>query len=455
MLCFMVKNILIYFLGVIISLFCMLELSYAQNYNLWLFEKEVNRYETIDFWNFSTNDIWDFIIQDLNFFIKWDNRANEYKVYLNWNQIWNKIVSHRSYDVVEYKINNVVFRSNTTYNLKIEAVWYYWNEFSGFYVKKNIFNSKPIINDFILSTNDINENNHLNIWYSITWITDNDVNTSLNLLISKDWVNYNNFTNINQPVINNVDLEGNINLSDVSSWEHIIYIKWNDGLSDSNILTFVISKTLLNPSINITQTIVDQDIKSIKINMQSDYWMRFMNINSDWSCDNSLSFIDYWEIIFDLASDNWKYVCYKVDLGYWNEHFKVSNKINWILWKMESWEWDVFYAYTNWRTSSHINSNDKTLSFLKMTQSTSSNSWSITKNYPSTLIDINWDGLIDMLYSKCYSWVEVRYENNWNDYNYTIHQYKYAIMINNGDYTFEPVYRCVIDDWKYYGDCVQ
>ena len=84
---------------------------------------------------------------------------------------------------------------------------------------------------------------------------------------------------------------------------------------------------------------------------------------------------------------------------------------------------------------------DQTYYYLKLLGELSSS--------PSTHIDINWDGLTDILYI--------------NDFSYKIKDYRwiyidrvwkiYSIFSNNGDNTFIPTYKCIYKNYYYYWDC--
>ncbi len=187
----------------------------------------------------------------------------------------------------------------------------------------------------------------------------------------------------------------------------------------------------------------------------------YMSITDSDFCHAWLAFEDYASLSFNSTKDNWKFVCYKWVHSSSKEIYKSSNQILGISLEEDtkkSWS-SVFENYKTWRNSKEIKEDDSTYAMLSFIWVSNSNSsWRQSEVYGwAMLVDINWDGLVDLLY------------NNKNQINYTefvvswrngyhvrkIKNVKYkAILVNNWDYTFKTVYKCV-EDLAYYWNCAK
>lgn len=253
---------------------------------------------------------------------------------------------------------------------------------------------------------------------------------------------------------NNVNLNSFINFTNLPEGDNTINFRIKDiNNTYSNQVTLNILKSTL-PIIEINNANTElADMKNITAS--TNIWVLSYAITDSALCDSSLIFKPYTPINLNDSIYNWQKICFMASASTGNT-YKFSDVIWWIRWFSKIYNWDVFNNYKNWKISDNIRENDTTLAFLKMMISTSKTSSTspVTTSYPSSLIDVNWDGLVDMLYSNYRTWTETRIHSS-GTYDYTIFSYKYSIMINNWDYSFTPVYRCVQEDWKYYGDCVE
>ena len=89
----------------------------------------------------------------------------------------------------------------------------------------------------------------------------------------------------------------------------------------------MIDKVLPDITINNPDT---TPAKSKTITASTNKWTLYMLVWEDNTCDDSLNFVAYDSITFNLESDNGKYVCYKAEDSAWNVKYKISSPIAWI-----------------------------------------------------------------------------------------------------------------------------
>lgn len=116
-------------------------------------------------------------------------------------------------------------------------------------------------------------------------------------------------------------------------------------------------------------------------------------------------------------------------------------------------ELDVFGAYATWASSKNKKSNDTLAQFiyeLKGPVTKIENSGQSTTYNTYTLLDVNGDGLTDMIY------------RDGTDLGGTNGRLKMAMWLNNGNNSFDLAYKCYVwndpanpdrDSW--YGDCAE
>ena len=162
-------------------------------------------------------------------------------------------------------------------------------------------------------------------------------------------------------------------------------------------------------------------------------------ISSKNICNSSINTSrNYIDLTFTSINDNGKRVCYKaVDNETWKIVYKISDEIRGIVSSASDYSKSIFDNYTSWKYSDTIRHNDTTFTMLSLIGFSSSinnsNRFAGGTNGGTILLDVNGDGLVDLLH-------------NAPD--------KKAILVNNGDYTFTTVYKCVIKN-GYYGNCAQ
>lgn len=128
----------------------------------------------------------------------------------------------------------------------------------------------------------------------------------------------------------------------------------------------------------------------------------------------------------------------------WNKIIKYNLVLD------EQWDGnysdDIFYDFKSWNRSFKISKTDKVFWYLNLiyTKNLASNNTS-SKNYWYSHMDINGDGLIDMIYIDEFNKKSIA----WNQREGK----KYAILINQGDESYVTKYKCVDYMWFYYGDC--
>ena len=159
-----------------------------------------------------------------------------------------------------------------------------------------------------------------------------------------------------------------------------------------------------------------------------------MYITTSSTCDATIwtgSFEIYSDLVFTSRSDNGKRVCYKAVYPTINKIvYRISGAITGI---QSDTSLKFFDDYLTWQKSSQQRPLDSTYMLLSLLWVSATSSQGTINGM--TMTDINGDGLVDFLYSR-------------ND------PIRNAIVVNNGNYTFKPVYKCAIDAWPiYYGDC--
>lgn len=154
------------------------------------------------------------------------------------------------------------------------------------------------------------------------------------------------------------------------------------------------------------------------------------------TCDATLMFEVYSDMVFTSKSDNFNRVCYRAEYPNIGKIlYKLSNPIQGITWPSNAISGSkIFDDYLLWTKSSYARSNDSAHTILDLlaVNATATNG---TINGISVM-DINGDWLVDFLYSRS-------------------DPVRRAIIVNNGNYVFKIVYRCAIDSGPviYYGDC--
>jgi hypothetical protein len=143
------------------------------------------------------------------------------------------------------------------------------------------------------------------------------------------------------------------------------------------------------------------------------------------------------DFTFTNKADNGIRVCYRAHYPATNKTiYKISPAIAGI---QSEAEWTsatnatIFKDYLLWRKSSYQKPNDSTAMLLDLLGVSATQSQGTINGI--TMTDINGDGLVDFIYSRSDAPV------------------KRAIIVNNGNYTFKTVYKCVIEAAIYYGDC--
>jgi len=172
-------------------------------------------------------------------------------------------------------------------------------------------------------------------------------------------------------------------------------------------------------------------------------WELLMSVTHGEVCNDSMSFESYSDLTFTSPSDNGKRICYKgIDTTTKKEFYQISAPIRGIESQEEQAGADIFAGFMGWSYSKDIKTNDTTYLMLGM--------FSIDERYKkgSAFVDVNGDGLVDVLYRD-------------NNGPYGLSVQKRIIMVNKGDYSFNIPYKCVqvINDSKnevkkgFYGNC--
>lgn len=431
--------------------------------------------------------------------LKWKTNwwwvALEVKIYdWSWVLVWVSNPWNFSYHgdrIVPFNFSsNIELKPNSNYQLKIRSLGDTWSSVSIYYndVTWDKYYQMKLkwIDDFIYNTNsNLVKNNHY-LWVStidaIKWnifkiqtfgdsLFNNTLPINNSIYTSETPGKFSTQKTINSAFVwvtnshwkltfskwffNDVWLESNVDFSNLPEWDNTLLFRAKDINGNysnySKLMVFKSSKPII--SINNDNSSVG-DFKNYTAT--ANIWKLWYAITKSNICDNSLVFTDYKPIRLNDSKYNSYKICFRAIV--WNSiTYKFSNQIDWIRWFNSIIKnGDVFHDYIKWKNSTQIKDHDNSLAFLKMMQTSSrtTSTQPVTKNFPSTLIDINWDGLVDMLYSNYDRRVENRF-NGTSHYKYPILTYKYAIMINNWDYTFTPVYRCLQEDGKYYGNCAE
>lgn len=357
------------------------------------------------------------------------------KLSLNENIIYDQFIK----DGHSQQTMEVILNPYTTYELKVENHW--WAIYR-IHLSQNVVdeNESPSIDSINYSTWIINRLNHLNdIEFNVKWIKNLELSETVTLLYSNDNIIYETIT---WSIISSQtwkDITFNKNFYNYEDGIINNYIKVNDWNSDSIITHIeILKETVPNYSIDIIETNDNTWWKKVFFNKT--IWDISYNINKEWKCDNSLIYLEYGnEIVLNKGKYNNSYICFKIDT--WNvfSYYVLTEKLTWITWIMHTTWWNIFVNYKDWSLNGSPAAHDNTLAFLEMLPTNS-------------LTDINWDGLVDMLYKKVIEYTARRESDG--TYYKTNREY-FAIMINNWDYTFDPVYRCIEDDGIYYWDCVE
>ena len=158
-------------------------------------------------------------------------------------------------------------------------------------------------------------------------------------------------------------------------------------------------------------------------------------------CTGSLAFDDYTDLIFSSTSDNNTRVCYKAVAGD-QTTFRLSDPIRGITGTNTNFEVDNIFGdgdvYKSWTYSPRPKVGDYTRLVLN----------SITG---ANFVDINGDGLVDIMYNG----IKI-------EHPFPAGAGYQGILINTGDYNFQPVYKCRValngnpasaSSYSYYGDC--
>ncbi len=155
-----------------------------------------------------------------------------------------------------------------------------------------------------------------------------------------------------------------------------------------------------------------------------------MSVTAGSICDGTLTFEDYNDLSFSSLSDNGKGICYRAVNGD-KTTYKMSAKLTGITTLMTNISTESIFdgsAYKSWPGSPRIKANDFTYPVLGAMTGVN-------------FVDVNGDGLIDVLYSA---------------------EYYHAILANAGDYNFRAAYKCkTLVNWSnnswvpyyYHGDC--
>lgn len=153
-----------------------------------------------------------------------------------------------------------------------------------------------------------------------------------------------------------------------------------------------------------------------------------MRLQTTTECTSVLTgFATYSPYTFSSLEDNGKYICYKATYNGLSS-YKLSAKIEGIEQSINTEEIinsDIWEAYVSWRYSSELKQNDTTFTMLNFLSSSTNGQF----------VDINGDGLVDLLYNNSTG--------------------RKAIMLNNGDLTFTLAYKCYHGSGGYYWDCAR
>ena len=269
---------------------------------------------------------------------------------------------------------------------------------------------------------------------NVTWLDDNTSIEKINYSYSFDGINYINIDKNNIESNTNSGFLYTINTTDLPYWDIQLFLNIKDWALSKNI--WQINSRKENSWLDISIIMPDSLASDSKYISASFDWDLYMSIVKTWNiCNQTLIFENYTPLTFTSEYNNWYKVCYKwIDNNTNQIVYKLSNEINWIKSK-ELFLWNtIFDDYKKWSYSKFPKENDTTFIALWLIWISSSywdKTWKSWINWWSQLADINWDWLIDILYNL---------DN------------RKAILVNNWDFTFDIVYKCVVDNW-YYGTC--
>lgn len=211
------------------------------------------------------------------------------------------------------------------------------------------------------------------------------------------------------------------------------------------IARITVIKDTSNLQININQPNTSSSQSKY---ISASFWSGSLSMSlTRWNiCNSTLTFEKYTDVTFNSSIDNGIKICYKwVETWTNKEVFKLSNPIEGIDNGWVYYDTGTFWNYRAWKYSKNVKVSDSTywiLWFILAAAPTNKREW-------YNMVDINWDWLIDVMY--------ISQNSVW-----TVTEDRRAIYVNNWDYTFVPVYKCVsitnVSDtaqykvW-FYGDC--
>lgn len=426
-----------------------------------------NYYCSTPYWNFDCGVLRD---QNKHIFLIRKN-ASTFDIFIDWNKVFTKTASWSL-----WSIGSVLSTYNSTVTIPNMWYWTFWssvycsswfdqnwvficnskNAFSWELTNLNIYNwfmtDKQLNSFFIQEWYNVQNNlNWVLKWYlnnllniEISWIQNQDKKENTNYEYSFDNTS---FTRINswsliEQVWSSWSLvyQYSLDVSWQPDWNWNLFLRTNSWW----IIKFIakigfIKETNYDIIINEPST---SEETSKNISATFSRWSLYMSITRWTTCWASLTFENYSPLIFNSPKDNWIKICYKwVDSVTWKAYYKLSKPLEWIVSNISYLWWDSFEYYTSWKFSPNIKNNDSTFLMLSLlanwsySTSSSQTSW-------SSMVDINWDWLIDLLYMSNIYW----YTNS----NIAIIWSKRLIMVNNWDYTFNTVYKCAnFWDWSY------
>lgn len=352
----------------------------------------------------------------------WANISQYYKYCPGYRQAWKKIC-YDNHNFV-WEIENVTFYPSLLKQAQRNRIFILagWGEVSDTSLKTTILSttSSGVIVEI----------------KNITGLHTKEVS---NYEYSFDGENYTTFLDEDIQVVWDWNTSYILNFENISEDLGDTFTLYLRNISDSKTYNFAqlaISRDIENSNITINNPNTSSaSSKTITASFEGELSMAITN--SDF-CHAGLSFETYTPLTFTSTSDNGTFVCYKWVLNSGKQFYSSSSEILGITVEAEvsSSDSKVFEDYKTWRYSKEIKPNDGTYMMLSLVGQ------GITYDYKgrksrsagsAQMIDVNGDGLVDMLYNL---------------------DGKQAILINNGDYTFQVVYKCVSDN-GYYGSCAK
>lgn len=422
------------------------------------------------YWNFDCSVLKD--EKNHAFLIRKNNSV--FEVYIDWNKIYTANVSW-----IVWNIWNTLSTYNSTFSIPWNTqhctIRYSWYDFMWFV--QNWVNICSTKNQFLwnitwmsvynwyMSYNQLysffaqkwyslqeNVINWVLNWYSnnvlkinFTWISELDKKDIVDYEYSFDWSNYIKIASwsLMEEITSSWSIIYNtsVDISWQADWKWYVYFRTNNNWNTKFItkITFVKQSSY---DININQPSTNEE-KSKTITASFSQWTLYMSLTRSTVCNNTLSFENYNSLIFNGTKDNGIRICYKWLDSNNKEYYKLSNPIEWIISDVVVFWVDIFDYFTSWKYSPNIRNNDSTFMMLSLLANWSSSftngsnqTTTTTSTSMSSMVDINWDWLIDLLYV----WL-----TNWNN--------KRSIMVNNWDFTFNTAYKCVSNSSWYYWDC--